>query len=400
MILAGSGITVSQDPVEAAIEAALTAQDRCGVDSADFCFVFMTPPAHAAAAKMLHAILRITGAQAIVGCGGAGVLTERMEVEAAAAPEGAVAVAVLAVKTDEHRASGFLTDETDGLGVPAGTVTAGKAFHTAGNGGITFVLPDPVELEPMGFLQGFREAGGTIPVLGAVAAGTPAFEFCNTQVVSRKAVGLALSAPRPVIGVAQGCEPIGEPFIITRGEDQVVREIAGRPAIEVLREALAGLEDAETRVRAAGIFAGLAMNPAKSPLTRGDFLVRNLLRVDQRTGAVAVAEPVRPGQTIQFQIRDARAAADDLAATLRQMATELEGRRPAFGVYFNCAGRGQGLYGVPDHDIGLIREHLGEFPLAGFFGNGEFAPVGPRNFFHTYTGVLAVFPETGEAQAP
>jgi small ligand-binding sensory domain FIST len=106
-----------------------------------------------------------------------------------------------------------------------------------------------------------------------------------------------------------------------------------------------------------------------------------------------VGEPVRVGQTIQFQIRDAEAARSDLEEMLQGVTQTLGGRRPAFGLYFDCAGRGAGLYGVADHDIGLIRERLGEFPLAGFFGNGEFAPVGARNHFHTYTGVLVVYPQ-------
>jgi len=153
-------------------------------------------------------------------------------------------------------------------------------------------------------------------------------------------------------------------------------------------------------VETAGVFAGLAMDPAKSPLGRGDFLVRALLGADRDTGAVAVAEPVRVGQTIQFQIRDAEAARSDLEEMLQGVTRALGGRRPAFGLYFDCAGRGAGLYGVADHDIGLIRERLGAFPLVGFFGNGEFAPVGARNHFHTYTGVLVVYPEPAAASDP
>jgi small ligand-binding sensory domain FIST len=130
------------------------------------------------------------------------------------------------------------------------------------------------------------------------------------------------------------------------------------------------------------------MDPAKSPLERGDFLVRNLVGIDPRSGAVAVAERVRAGQTIQFQLRDARASREDLQAAVAALGARLAGRRPVFGCYFNCAGRGRGLYGESDHDVTVIREALGEFPLAGFFGNGELAPVGRRNFFHTYTGVL------------
>ena len=107
----------------------------------------------------------------------------------------------------------------------------------------------------------------------------------------------------------------------------------------------------------------------------------------------SIAQPVRVGQTIQFQIRDGQAAAQDLRRTLQTMTASLSDRRPAFGVYFNCVGRGVGLFGEPDHDVRLIAEQLGRFPLAGFFGNGEFAPVAARNCFHNYTGVLVVFPE-------
>ena len=107
---------------------------------------------------------------------------------------------------------------------------------------------------------------------------------------------------------------------------------------------------------------------------------------------VAVAEPVTVGRTIQFQVRDAEASREDLEATLAAVAGRLGGHRPVFGCYFNCAGRGRGLFGVPDHDVTLIRRHLGDFPLVGVFGNGELAPVGRRNFLHTYTGALVVFP--------
>ena len=173
----------------------------------------------------------------------------------------------------------------------------------------------------------------------------------------------------------------------------MIQGIGNRPALEMLGEAIRSLRDAQARIQRAGVFAGLAMDPAKSPLERGDFLVRNLVGADQSSGALAVAERVRVGQTVQFQIRDAEASRQDLLGMLDEVATRLGGRRPAFGCYFDCAGRGRGLFGVPDHDVTLIRERLGEFPLVGFFGNGEFAPIGRQNFFHNYTGALVVFPE-------
>jgi small ligand-binding sensory domain FIST len=246
---------------------------------------------------------------------------------------------------------------------------------------------------PPALLAQLHEALGFVPVLGAVAAGTTMFELYNTDAACGALAGVALSGLQPVIGVAQGCTPIGEPFVITGAEANVIHRIANRPALEMLSEAIRSVPGAETRVQRAGVFAGLAMDPAKSPLERGDFLVRNLIGADQSSGAVAVAERVRVGQTVQFQIRDAEASRDDLRAMLDDVVTRLRGRRPAFGCYFDCAGRGRGLFGVPDHDVTLIRERLDDFPLIGFFGNGEFAPIGRRNFFHNYTGALVVFPE-------
>jgi small ligand-binding sensory domain FIST len=396
MIRAGSGLAQHRDPVEAALEAALMAQERLGLDHAHTCVVFATAGAYGVAHGMLHAVRRATGARGVVGCSGAGVLTERVEYEVTQPAEDTAAVAVLAIASDELRITPFVVDETEGLGSAAGTVAGARAFEGTQGVGLIVVLPDAKGLQPGEMLQGVRDAGGPMPIVGGVAAGSPIFELYNTDALQGAMTGLALCGRKPVIGVAQACEPVGEPFVITRGEDNMVREIAGRPALAVLQQALEDLPGGPARLRNVGVFAGLAINPAKSPLERGDFLVRSLLGADQKSGAIALAESIHVGQTIQFQIRDARAAAADLAETLGGVRTALGGRRPAFGLYFNCAGRGQGLFGEPNHDVKLIRERLGDLPMVGFFGNGEFAPVGGRNFFHTYTGVLVIVPESDE----
>jgi small ligand-binding sensory domain FIST len=93
---------------------------------------------------------------------------------------------------------------------------------------------------------------------------------------------------------------------------------------------------------------------------------------------------------VSFLVRDADAAREDLAARVRELKAALGGRPPAFGLYFDCLGRGAGLYGEPGVDAAIIREHLGEFPLGGFFGNGELAPFMGSNLVHNYTGVLVL----------
>ena len=386
MLAAGTGLAVGGAADNAALEASLEAIERNGAGHADLALVFVTGDAHVRAHEALHAVRRVTGAPVVLGCSGTGILTERREVE------DGLAVAVLAVRCERLVATPF-SFERQGERRGLGAELAQQIGPTVAEGGCALVLPDAMGCNPPALLGQLHDALGFVPVLGAVAAGSPMFELYNTDAVEGALVGVALSGLAPVIGVTQGCTPIGEPYVITHADANVIQRIGSRPALEMLSEAIRANPDTEARVRHAGVFAGLAMDPAKSPLGRGDFLVRNLVGADQSSGAVAVAERVRIGQTVQFQIRDAQASREDLRKMLDELAERLAGRRPAFGCYFDCAGRGRGLFGVPDHDVSLIRERLGKFPLVGFFGNGEFAPIGRRNFFHNYTGALVLFPE-------
>ena len=385
MISVGSGLGFGVAADNAALEASLEAMTRSGADAADLALVFTSGDVYPRARQVLHTVRRVTGARAVLGCSGTGVLTERREAE------GESAVAVLAVRCDRLVTTPFLFERQDDRG-NLGVEVAEKIGGTVAEGGCVVVLPDARGCSPELLLSQLNDALGWVPLLGAVAAGEPMFELYNTDAQQGALVGVALSGLAPVIGVAQGCTPIGDPYVITRANANVIERIANRPALQILEEAVQTVPGGQARIQQAGLFAGLAMDPAKSPLERGDFLVRNLVGADQSSGALAVAERVRVGQTVQFQIRDAEASRWDLRAMLDEVAARLGDRRPAFGCYFNCAGRGRGLFGVPDHDVTLIRERLGEFPLIGFFGNGEFAPIGRRNFFHNYTGALVVFP--------
>ena len=383
---AGAGLAAGRSLDDAALDAALAALAASGADRADLALVFTSGDTLGSAHAILHAVRRATGARAVVGCSGVGVLAGEREIE------GETAAAVLTVRSEGVVVTPFLVPDLEALGDDAGARLGQEAAETVLESGSVMVFPDARGLDPLALLKRFDDAVGFVPVLGAVAAGLPLVELYNTEATQGALAGVAFSGDEPVIGVAQGCMPIGEAFVVTGAERNVIRTIAGRPALTVLKEAIETLPNPAARIRRAGLFAGLAINPAKSPLERGDFLVRNLLAIDDESGAVAVAERVQVGQTIQFQIRDAEAAHADLEAMLDGVRARLAGRAPAFGCYFNCAGRGRGLFGESDHDVALIRRRLGEFPLAGFFGNGEFAPVGGRNFFHTYTGVLALFP--------
>jgi small ligand-binding sensory domain FIST len=168
-----------------------------------------------------------------------------------------------------------------------------------------------------------------------------------------------------------------------------VRSIGTRPAYEVLVETIQGLDPVERGRVSGNLLVGLAMNEYRDEFRRGDFLIRNLIGIDPSSGAIAIAAQPRVGQTLQFQIRDARAADEELRHMLGGLSVG-----PAAALLFACNGRGAGLFGAPDHDARTVRELLGPVPLAGLFCNGEIGPVGAATYLHGFTASLALIAPT------
>lgn len=189
--------------------------------------------------------------------------------------------------------------------------------------------------------------------------------------------GLAVAA-----GLSQGCQPIGPGRRITASERNIVMTLDERPALEALLEDL-GLETAE-ELRQAGTSTLVAFPIAGSDT--GDYLVRNLMGIDPERGWLAVGEMVETGRGMMFCRRDRQAAEADLKRMLAQVKGRLEGP-PRGGLYFSCVARGANLFGPDSAELRLIRQELGDLPLAGFYANGEIS----NNRLYGYTGVLALF---------
>jgi small ligand-binding sensory domain FIST len=140
---------------------------------------------------------------------------------------------------------------------------------------------------------------------------------------------------------------------------------------------------------------GLAIDPTRTRFERGDFLVRGIMGLNQRDRAIAVADFVRRGQTVQLLVRDAESAGEDLRCLIASRsggALRPEERSAAGALIFSCNGRGSRMFSVPDHDVGCVREGLAaDLPLAGFFAAGEIGPIGRRNFLHGFTASVALF---------
>ncbi|HWD59562.1 MAG TPA: FIST C-terminal domain-containing protein, partial [Stellaceae bacterium] len=214
-----------------------------------------------------------------------------------------------------------------------------------------------------------------------VVARTPASNDSGTG-----AGGMAGLMLAPGVGVAtalsQGCVPIGPVRRIDEARDNVVMVIDGRPALDVFREDI-GPRLAQDLRRVGGvIFAGLPVTGSDT----GDYLVRNLMAIDPGQGWIVPGAEVSPGDPIVFCRRDPESAKQDLARMVKQLAGRLSGP-PKAGVYVSCVARGVSLFGEAGVEANVIRETLGEFPLVGFFANGEIS----RDRLYGHTGILTLF---------
>jgi small ligand-binding sensory domain FIST len=185
--------------------------------------------------------------------------------------------------------------------------------------------------------------------------------------------------------VSQGCRPFGHPLVVTRAEGNVIFELAGRPALErLVAQAHESLSEEEVRLlESGGLHLGRVIDEHREQFGRGDFLVRNVVGADRGSGAIAVGDVVPVGTTVQFHLRDAQTADEDLRALLH-------GRHADAALLFTCNGRGTRLFEAPDHDVATLTDELGRVPVAGFFAAGELGPVGQRNFVHGFTASIAL----------
>ena len=256
------------------------------------------------------------------------------------------------------------------------------------------MLSNPFHIDSEAWLKSWNSTYSDVPCFGGLASGgrEPEEMFLLENGQLSEAGGLAISFSGGVkIGgiVSQGCRPIGEPYTITEVDDNVLLGIASRGAYEVLEETFEALADDEKERAQRNILAGLAMNESVEEHEGGQFLVRSILGGDPDAGALALGALPRVGQTLQFQVRD-KDAADEELRRLCSDYLSAEGE-PFAGLLFTCSGRGARMFGVPNHDAGVIEDTFGKIPLAGLFCNGEIGPVGGTNFVHGFTASAALF---------
>ena len=380
----GAGLSTSESAWDAAREAARKARgEALGGAEVDLAFVFLSPAHLVEAEAAAEAVHEELAPRHLLGCVAEGVVARDRELE-----EGpAVAVWASALPGAEIECFHVAAVQTE-----EGTAVAG--FPELDDPGLVALLVDPFTFPVGPFLTRLNEAHERIPLVGGIAAGggRPGGQalILEDAVHAEGAVGAVVSGLPVLTVVSQGCRPIGREAVITRCEGNVVYELAGEPALERLRREIAALSSEEQALAARGLLAGLVIDENRPQYETGDFLMRGLLSADEATGALALGETVRVGQTLRFFVRDA-ASAD---ADLRQALADAPRRaRPAGALLFTCNGRGTNMFPEPDHDARVVAEALGTRALAGFFCGGEIGPVGGKAFLHGFTATLAVFLE-------
>lgn len=322
----------------------------------------------------------------LVGCTAAGVIGPGREVESGPA------VSAWGASLPGEIVKSFFIDQDDleacedpesfrvRLGVPA---EPSPAF---------VVTADPFSLDVDRFLALMNEAYPGAAVVGGMASAARAPGenglFLDDQIFTRGLVGWSLAggAARVRSVVSQGCRPVGRRFVVTRARGNVLEELGGRPAVAALQEVFDAASPQEQALMRRGVHIGRVVEEARESFGVGDFLIRNLVGVVENRG-LAVGDVIRPGRTIQFHVRDAGTASDELKSLVAAAAAPTA---PAGGLLFSCNGRGERLFGVPNHDVDAVAA-AAPCPVAGFFAQGEIGPVGARAFVHGFTASLLLF---------
>jgi len=258
------------------------------------------------------------------------------------------------------------------------------------------VLADPFSFRAEEFLAGMDFAYSRSAKVGGLASGAQAQGgnalYLDDKIHNGGLIGVALSGNIQLDTiVAQGCRPIGQPMNITKCDQYQLLEVDGQPPLEKLEAMVETLSEDDRKLLRTSLFLGIEMNPMKEDPGKGDFLIRNLMGVDQETGSLSIGAPLREGQLVQFHLRDKIMSSEDLKVMLSKYQNNDGWQNAKGALLFSCLGRGEYLYGKPNHDSDMFKTEIGNIPLGGFFCNGEIGPVGQTTFLHGYTSSFGIF---------
>jgi small ligand-binding sensory domain FIST len=386
MISCGSGVAVGFDLARTAVIAASRALAELS-EPADFACIFVRAADPDDVAAALLAAQRTIGARHSIGCSSShGVIGGGHGIEDVSAVSVFVASGADLTIRSFHLEVMATNDSIAVVGMP----------EVQASDQVAVLLADAYSFPVEGFVESSQVSLRGLPVSGGLAVGGQGSGstrlLIDDRVVERGAVGLVLSgAPVVEAVVSQGCRPIGNPMTVTRCEGNVLLELAGRPALQRLEDLLITLSPDDQAIAATGLQIGVMHDEYADSHEQGDYLVRSLVRVDPDRAALVVADDLRVGQTVSFQLRDPLAASHDLQRTLASWGSPTTRGRVAGVLLFSCNGRGERFFTTSDHDAVTVRDQLGGAEVAGYFAAGEIGPVAGRNHLHGFSASMLVF---------
>lgn len=382
----GDGLAIDGDLLRAAEEATRAALVPLGGRVPDLLCVFVCAADPQAVAAAFGRAAQVSAAATTIGCSAGGVIGGGSGVE------GQAAVSVFAAVLPDVRLRTF---HLEVMRAEEGAAVVGMPELDGDD--VAVLLPDPYSFPSDGFLARVNDAMPGLPIVGGVASGAGGAGstrlLVDGRVVERGAVGVLMKGAGARTIVSQGCRPVGPAMTVTGAAGNVVRELAGMPALQRVEQVLAELPPEDQALASRGLQLGIAMDEYTD---EHDFLIRGLLGVERETGGIVVGDLVEVGSTVRLQVRDADAADADLRGMLTAYRRDTRDAPAGGALLFSCNGRGAHLFGAShggaDHDPALVRTELAALGVAGFFAGGELGPVGGRNHLHGFTASVLAFP--------
>lgn len=359
----------------------------------DIAVVFVTSHHREGYADVARRLQEASGAAHLIGCTAESVIGGGREIERSPA------ISLWLASMPDATIESFHTFHETSDAAIGFTGLPGGLFDEDGNAvaepGLMILLGDPFTFPVDEMLRTANDAHPGLIMSGGMASAAMApgqnALFLGGEVRDEGAVGLLISGGvRFDTIVSQGCRPIGTHYVVTDSHDNLIAELGGKPTKDRMQELFATLTEEDRELFQHGPQIGVVINETREDFRRGDFLIRGVLGWDS-SESLAVGDFVRRGQTIQFHVRDAVTASEDLEVLLDDPA--IASHAPTGGLIFSCNGRGTRLFSAADHDVSTVRDKIGDIPLSGFFAGGEVGPIGGKNFLHGFTASVVLFSE-------
>ncbi len=356
--------------------------------NADLAVVFATHHFGPEYPDLVEGIYKTINCRNLLGCTAEGVIGPTAEIE------NQPAIALWAARLPDVSISPFVMDQHDLVTLEEHGGLCEVAGVCSDDCPSFIILPDPFSIDIQECLDVLDSSFIASTVVGGMASGASEAGqnrlFLNDQTFRQGLVGVSLTGNLRVDSiVSQGCRPVGRPYVITSVRENLINELGGRPAVSVLQELYSSVDERDQESMRRGLHLGYIPDENQDESGQGTFLVRNMLGITEDK-AIAIGAYFRPGQTVQFHVRDAQSATDELNDLLTNYSSNYHGQ-VAGALLFDCNGRGRSFFNQRDHDIRIVNQLLPDCQTAGFFAQGEIGPIGGHTFVHGFTGSLAFF---------